>query len=69
MLEHPSPVPDLCLKTIYKECGPDKGTVDTYKLELSPGFGYRTLLGEMMYGMPYMRMLCVDLILVMLSLP
>ena len=43
------PLPDLCLKNIYKECGPDEGTVDAYKLKLSQGFGYRTLFGEMMY--------------------
>ena len=45
-----SPLPDACLKTIYKECGPDEGTVDAFKLELSQGFAYRTLLGEMMYA-------------------
>ena len=44
-----SPLPDACLKTIYKERGPNEGTVDAFKLELSQGFGYCTLLGEMMY--------------------
>ena len=37
-------------KTIYKECGPDEGTVDVFKLKLSQGFSYCTLLGEMMYA-------------------
>ena len=45
-----SHLPDACLKTIYKECGPDEGTVDAFKLELSQGFAYCTLLGEMMYA-------------------
>ena len=45
-----SPLPDACLKTIYNECGPDEGTVDAYKLKLSQGFAYCTLLGEMMYA-------------------
>ena len=44
-----APLPDACLKTVYKECGPDEGTVDVFTLELSQGFAYRTLLGEMMY--------------------
>ena len=44
-----SPLPDACLKTIYKECGPNEGTVDAFKLELSQGFGYHTLLKEMMH--------------------
>ena len=44
-----SPLPNLCLKTIFQECGPDEGTIDAYKLEVSQGFGYCTLLGEMMY--------------------
>ena len=43
------PLLDACLKTIYKECGPHEGTVDSFKLELSQGFAYCTLLGEMMY--------------------
>ena len=39
------------LKTIYKEFGPDKGTNnDVLNLKLSQGFGYCTLLGEMMYA-------------------
>ena len=37
------------LKTSFQECGPDEGTIDVYKLEVSQGFGYCTLLGEMMY--------------------
>ena len=45
-----SPLLDACLKTIYKECGPDKGTVEIYRLELSQGSGYRTLLRKMMYS-------------------
>ena len=45
-----SPLPDACLKPIYKECGSDKGTVAAYKLELSQGFSYCTLLGKMMYS-------------------
>ena len=45
-----SPLPDACLKNIYKEYGPDEGAVDAFKLELSQGFGYCTLLGEMMYA-------------------
>ena len=45
-----SPLPDAYLKIIYKECGPDEGTVDAFKLELSQGFAYCTLLGEMMYA-------------------
>ena len=44
------PLPDACLKTIYKVCGPDEGTVDAFKLELSQGFAYCTLLGKMMYA-------------------
>ena len=32
-----------------QKCGPDEGTIDTFKLEFSQGFGYHTLLGEMMY--------------------
>ena len=44
-----SPLLDACLKTIYKECGPDEATVDAFKLKLSQGFAYPTLLGEMMY--------------------
>ena len=35
---------------IYKECGPNEGTVDAYKLEMSQGFGYCTFLGKMMYA-------------------
>ena len=50
LLKNLSPLPDACLKIIYKECGPDEGTVDAFKLELSQGFGYCTLLGEMMYA-------------------
>ena len=45
-----SPLPDACLKTIYKVCGPNEGTVDAFKLELSQGFAYCTLLGKMMYA-------------------
>ena len=37
-------------QNIYKKCDPDERTVDAYKLELSQGFSYRTLLGEMMYA-------------------
>ena len=44
------PLSENILKTIYKECGPDEGTVDAYNLELSQGFAYQTLLGEMMYA-------------------
>ena len=44
-----SPLSGTCLKTIYKECGPDEGTVDTYKLELSQGFSYCAPFGIMMY--------------------
>ena len=44
-----SPLSDVCLKTIYKECSPNEGTVDAFKLELSQGFAYHTLPGEMMY--------------------
>ena len=44
-----SPLLDACLRTIYKECGLDEGTIDAFKLELSQGFGYRILLREMMY--------------------
>ena len=36
-------------KNIYKECGPNKGTVDALKLELSQEFSNRILLGEMYY--------------------
>ena len=43
------PLSDACLKPIYNESGPDKGTVDAFKLELSLGFSYRILLGEMVY--------------------
>ena len=43
-------IPDLCLKTIFQEYGPDEAAIDTYKLELSPGFGYRTLPDGMMYA-------------------
>ena len=43
-------LPDSCLKTIFQECDPDEGTIDAFKLELSQGFGYHTLLGEMMYA-------------------
>ena len=45
-----SPLPDAFLKIIYKECGADEGTVDAFKLELSQGFAYRTLLGKTMYA-------------------
>ena len=48
--KNPSPLPDSCLNTIFQECGPDEGTTDAYKLEVAQGFGYRTLLGEMMYA-------------------
>ena len=34
----PSPLPENILKTIYKECGPDEGTADAYKLEVAQGF-------------------------------
>ena len=44
-----SPLLDACLKTVYKESGLDEGTVDAFKFELSQGFAYCTLLGEMMY--------------------
>ena len=39
----------MCLKIISQECGPDEGTIDAFKVELSQGFGYCTLLGEMIY--------------------
>ena len=45
-----SPLPDSCLKTIFQVCGPNEGTVDVYKLELSQSFEYHTLLSEMMYA-------------------
>ena len=35
---------------IYKKCGSNVGTDDAYKFELSQGFSYCTLLGEMMYA-------------------
>ena len=44
-----SPLSNLCLPTIFQKCGPDKGTIDAYKLELSQGFRYHTLLGEIIY--------------------
>ena len=52
LLKNLLPLPDACFTTIYKECGPDEGTVDAFKLELSQsqGFAYLTLLGEMMYA-------------------
>ena len=50
LLKNLSPLPGACLKTIYKECSPDEGTVDAFKLKLSQGFSYRTFLGEMMYA-------------------
>ena len=34
---------------IFQECGPDEGTIDAFKLELSQGFGYYTLLSDIMY--------------------
>ena len=40
----------MCLKTIIQECGPDEGTIDAFKLELSQGFRYYPFLGEMMYA-------------------
>ena len=43
-------LPNAYLETIYKECGPDKVTVDAYKLELFQGFGYPTLLGKLIYS-------------------
>ena len=33
---------------LYKECGPDEGTVDEFKVEMSQGFAFRTILIEMM---------------------
>ena len=45
-----SPLPDACLKTIYKVYGPYESTVVAFKLELSQGSAYHTLLGEMMYA-------------------
>ena len=50
LLKNLSPLPDVCLNIIHKECGPDEGTVDTYKLDLSQGCSYCTLLGKMMYS-------------------
>ena len=50
LLKNLSPLPDACLKTIYKEYGPDEGAVNAFKLELSQGFAYHILLGEMMYA-------------------
>ena len=47
--KNPSPIPDSCLKTIFQECGCDKGIVDTYKLKVSQGFRYHIHLGEMMH--------------------
>lgn len=40
------PLPNSWLKTIFQECGLDEGIIDVYKLDLSQGFGYHTLLGE-----------------------
>ena len=34
----------------YKECGPDESIIDAFKLELSQGFAYCTLLGETIYA-------------------
>ena len=34
---------------LSKKCGPNKDAVDAFKLELSQGFAYCILLGEMMY--------------------
>ena len=48
-LKNISPLSDSCPKTIFQECGPDEGTINAFKLEFSQGFGYHTLLGEMMY--------------------
>ena len=41
--------PDTCKKTIFQECGPDKGTTDAYKLEVSQSFVNCIFLGGMMY--------------------
>ena len=49
LLKNLLPLPNACLKTIHKDCGPNKGTVDANKIELSQGFGYCILLFKMMY--------------------
>ena len=38
------------IQTLYKESGPAEGTAEHQALEEKCGFGYRTLLGKMMYA-------------------
>ena len=45
-----SPLPADCIDTMFKEVGPLEGSVDHTILEKKNGFGYRTLLGELMYA-------------------
>ena len=45
-----APLAPDCIKTMYSDDGPKEGTVEHTVLEKQQGFGYRTLLGEMMYA-------------------
>ena len=44
-----SPMPKDALEKLYKQQGPKEGTPEHAKLEKEQGFGYRTLLGELMF--------------------
>ena len=48
--KHVGPLPADAIQKIYQESGPAEGTTEHQVLEDTCGFGYRNLLGEMIYA-------------------